>query len=71
MGGAIEEGGKVAMGTVEALKSQPLALALIVINVLFLLGSVYVILDIAERADVRNIRIDKMLDACINKVKQE
>jgi hypothetical protein len=35
--GALEESGKVASGVVDGLKSQPLALALIVLNVLWLL----------------------------------
>lgn len=35
----IEQAGQVATATVESLKSQPLALALIVINVLFLIAA--------------------------------
>jgi hypothetical protein len=34
--GAIEEGGKVAVSVVDAMKSQPMTLALIVINLVFL-----------------------------------
>jgi|SRR5215510_5077662 len=34
--GAVEEGGKVAASAIESLKSQPLALALIIVNALFL-----------------------------------
>jgi len=40
--GAIEEGGKVATSVVESMKAQPLALAVIVVNVLFLAFLVYV-----------------------------
>lgn len=47
--GAIEQGGKVAAGTVEALKSQPLALALVVVNVLFLAVGAYVMHAVAAR----------------------
>jgi hypothetical protein len=35
---AMQEGAKVVGGTVDALRSQPLALALVIINVLFLLA---------------------------------
>jgi hypothetical protein len=34
--GAVEEGGKVAVSVVDAMKSQPMTLALIVINLVFL-----------------------------------
>jgi hypothetical protein len=34
--GAIEETGKVAVSTIDAMKTQPLAVALVVVNVLFL-----------------------------------
>jgi hypothetical protein len=35
----LEAGTKVVGGTVEALKSQPLALALVIVNVLFLMAA--------------------------------
>ena len=37
MSGAVEEGAKVATTVVEGLKNQPLSLALIVLNVVFIL----------------------------------
>jgi hypothetical protein len=59
--GALEEGGKVATATVESLKSSPLALALIVINVLFLLGGLYALHDLAQAMRVREERKDNLL----------
>ena len=59
--GVTEEAGKVAGGTVEALKSQPLALALVVINVLFLLGGGYVLHDIADAQRASMLRKDQLL----------
>ena len=59
--GALEEGGKVAVGTVEALKTQPLALALIVINVIFLLGTGFTLFNIMDRVNAANVRHDTML----------
>ena len=41
--GAIEEGGKAAAGFIEAMKTQPLALALVACNVLLLALFFYVI----------------------------
>jgi hypothetical protein len=46
--GAIEEGGKAATGVIDALKSQPLNLAMLIIN-LALLTLLYVSLDRASK----------------------
>lgn len=59
--GAVEEGGKVAGGVVEGLKTQPLALALVVINVLFLLGGGYILHDIADNLKGQQLRKDDLL----------
>ena len=47
---AIEAGTKVATSVVETMKSQPLALALIVINVLFLAVGVWVLREVAQNS---------------------
>jgi len=59
--GTSEEIGKVAGATVEAMKTQPLALALVVINVLFLVGGIYVLRDIAENLKGQQLRKDELL----------
>lgn len=63
--GAAEEGGKVATATVESLKSQPLALALVLINVLFLVGGGFVLHDIANRIEARNEKADARLSEAL------
>ena len=53
----IEQSGKVATGVVDGLKQQPLSLALIVMNVVFLIGFAWVLNRVAEGGERR----DKML----------
>jgi hypothetical protein len=52
--GVTEEGGKVATATIGAMSSQPLAIALLLINVGFLAFAGYVLGEVAENAQVRN-----------------
>jgi hypothetical protein len=67
--GALEEGGKVASGTVEALKAQPLALALVVVNVMFLVAAAWFLHDLAGNAAANTLRKDKlvaeMMERCL------
>jgi hypothetical protein len=67
--GITEEGGKVASGTIDALKSQPLALALVVVNLMFLAGGMYTAHDFFLRLDTASLRKDKlvneMMERCI------
>lgn len=55
--GALEQIGKVASTIIESLKGQPLALALVVVNLMFLVGGVYVLND---RRD-SNVRKDALI----------
>jgi hypothetical protein len=56
-----EQVGKVATGTVDALKSQPLALALVVVNVLFLVGGSYVASSFMKELGNASLRKDELL----------
>ena len=65
----LEAGTKIATSTIDAMKSQPLALALIVINVLFLATGAWVfhVVGDAIRTDreLRNVLLAQMTDHCI------
>jgi len=56
-----EQAGKAVNNIVDSLRPQPLAIALILINVIFLFGGGWVIHDVAERTSEGNARRDKML----------
>ena len=68
MSGAVEEGAKVASGVVEGLKSQPLSLALIVMNVIFIGFAVWVLQSLNARTvhqyEVKDQLIAKLVDKC-------
>lgn len=59
--GAIEEGGKLAQATVAGLSGNPMVLALVMINLVFLVGGGWIIHDVADRTAKGNERRDKML----------
>jgi len=68
MNGAVEEGAKVAGGIVEGLKSQPLSLALIVMNLIFV-GFAWLILDqlntrTTRQYEVKDQLIARLIDKC-------
>jgi hypothetical protein len=60
----IETSGKIAASTVEAMKSTPLALALLVVNVGFLGFAAYILGEVAANASDRN----KMQSELISKL---
>jgi len=66
--GPVEEGAKVATGVVEALKSQPISLALIVMNVIFVGAIAYASHELNIRTTARyaaqDALINKLLDQC-------
>jgi len=68
MNGAIEEGAKLASGVVEGLKAQPLSLALIVMNVVFIGFAVFVLQALNARTvhqyEVKDQLIAKLIDKC-------
>ena len=63
----VQETGRVATTIVESMKSQPLAIALIVINILFLVGVGYLLRDLASRQAVSSERKDALLADMIKK----
>lgn len=66
--GAVEEGAKVATGVVEGLKSQPLSLALIVLNLVFVLFVAWLAHEFNQRTnhqyEVKDTLIAKLIDKC-------
>jgi hypothetical protein len=59
--GISDDTGKVAHATVDALKTQPLALALVIVNVLFLVGGAYIAHDFFARMESSSERKDQLL----------
>jgi hypothetical protein len=68
MTGPVEEGAKVATSVVEGLKSQPLSLALIAMNVIFVLFVAWLANQFNARTthqyEVKDQLIAKLLDQC-------
>jgi hypothetical protein len=50
----VEQDGQVASSTIEAMKSTPLAIALLVVNMAFLGFAAYVLGEVAANASERN-----------------
>ena len=50
----VQEAGKVAAGAIEAMKSTPLAIALLIVNVGFLGFAAFVLGEVATNASERN-----------------
>lgn len=59
-----EGAAQVASGVVEGLKSQPFALALVVVNVLFLIAGGWFISKIADRTEARDTMISQLMKDC-------
>ena len=59
--GAIEEGGKALGGIVDAMRSAPLALALILVNIIFIGFMTYVLHEIAENQRLRSAASESLL----------
>jgi hypothetical protein len=65
---------KIAVAAVDAMKTQPLAVALVVMNMLFLAASGYVIVEVSGAYRVREERRDQLLSqitkSCFDKEDQ-
>lgn len=59
--GLPEEAGKVAAGVVDSLKSQPISLALIVLNVIFLVIGYLILAKVSDRAAADMLRADELI----------
>jgi len=69
MSGTVEETGKVATSVIEALRSQPLALATSVVNLLFLLGGLWFLHEIAALSSWRQARNDQLMSDLVHSCK--
>lgn len=69
------EAAKVASGTVDALKSQPLALALIVINILFLAIVLWFFMESAKVVTAdhqeRTQMVEKLMTTCGERILEQ
>jgi hypothetical protein len=66
--GPVEEGAKVATGVVDALRGEPISLALIVMNVIFI-GAVgwwarEINIRTTHQYEVKDALIEKLIDQC-------
>ena len=58
---AFEAGGKVAQSTVEALKGQPVALSLVIVNVVFLFAGGWAFHELSENSRQNREAIYKLM----------
>ena len=66
--GVTEEGGRVATATVDAMKSVPLAIALLVVNAGFLAFSGYFLSQVAANASARDKAQTELISTLVTKV---
>lgn len=59
--GAAEEAGKVATNVVDSLKAQPVSLALIVLNVIFLIVGYLILAKVSDRSAAEAQRADDLI----------
>lgn len=59
--GPVEEASKVASGVVDSLKAQPISLALIVLNVIFLCVGYFILAKVSDRAAADMLRADELI----------
>ncbi|WLA75047.1 hypothetical protein QIH77_07570 [Bradyrhizobium diazoefficiens] len=61
----LKQGGKVASEAVAALRSQPLALALVVVNLLFLIGFAFMLREIAQAVERKDALLAEIASHCM------
>jgi hypothetical protein len=65
MNGVAEEGGKLAGGIVESLKAQPLALALVMVNLLFLVAGGFALHELGGSMLRKDELLAKLAENCM------
>jgi hypothetical protein len=63
--GALEQGTKIATATVEALKSQPLLLLIVLVNVLSLLTGAYVLHQVSNATERKDQLLSELVSKCV------
>ncbi|MGY3130131.1 hypothetical protein ACVWZM_000813 [Bradyrhizobium sp. USDA 4501] len=63
--GTLEQGGKVASEAVAALRGQPLALALVVVNVLFLIGVGFMLREVSQAVQRKDVLLSQLAERCL------
>ena len=64
-----EQAGKVASATVDAMRSVPLAIALLVVNIGFLAFAAYVLGEVASNAAERNKNQTELIASMVKDIK--
>lgn len=68
--GLAEESGKVAVSVVDSLKSQPISLALIVLNVIFLITGYLILAKVSDRSSADAQRADDLIAKLVSQCSQ-
>jgi hypothetical protein len=63
--GALEQGTKVVTATVEAMKSQPLLLLIVLVNVLSLLAGAYVLHEVSNATERKDQLVMELVSKCV------
>jgi hypothetical protein len=66
---AIEASGKIASNAIDAMKSTPLAIALLVVNVGFLGFAAYVLGEVAANASERNKTQSELISKLVSDIR--
>ena len=67
--GVAEETGKAVSATVDAMKSMPLAIALLVVNIGFLAFAAYVLGEVASNAAERNKNQTELISKLVSDIR--
>ena len=65
-----EQAGKVAVSALDAMKSTPLAIALLVVNIGFLTFAAYVLGEVASNASERNKSQLELISSLVKEIRE-